>query len=59
LPGNSKLQIPNYKQIPNPKFQITKQKKVGGKIFVCKQAILNCLQTCQKISCQKMAKLYE
>jgi len=27
-PGNSKLQITNYKQIPNPKFQITKQKKV-------------------------------
>jgi hypothetical protein len=29
LPGNSKLQIPNYKQIPNPKFQISKQKKLG------------------------------
>ena len=31
LPGNSKLQIPNYKQIPNPKSQITKQKKVEKK----------------------------
>jgi hypothetical protein len=55
-PGNYKLQIPNYKQIPNPKSQITKQKKLRKK-NVCKHSILNSLQTCQKISCQKMAKL--
>jgi hypothetical protein len=64
-------EIPNYKfqittlyevaslrstrRIPNPKSQITKQKKV--KKNVCKHPILNSLQTCQKISCQKMAKL--
>jgi len=55
-PGNPKLQITNYKQIPNPKSQITKQKKLRKKI-VCKHFILKSLQTCQKIFCQKMAKL--
>jgi hypothetical protein len=33
-PGNYKFQIPNYKQIPNPKSQNTKQKKLRKKMSV-------------------------
>jgi hypothetical protein len=53
-------------QIPNPKFQTNSKSKIPNyktkkveKKNVCKHSILNSLQTCQKIFCQKMARLYD